>query len=413
MYQEKFLEVIRHAPAQDGFFICGKVLAEMKKTTMYNVDILINNAGTVMETQCDCAVGMGPGAHCKHVQVVLLAISLQKEGIQTRETCTQVLQTFHQTKAFKGSPLKMGKAILRRGDAPIQALPEFDPRPAELVQHPDYNRSFKMVWLNDSGHDLPIRQMFPPANIYAVCHDHQYTAISSEERLLRSLKVSCVTSSDVKEIEKSTREQAASSRWKQERQLRLQSSNFGRICKATDRTNFNLLAENLANPPDFKSKATDYGRKHEGEARRAFEVAYDVQVEESGIWIHPEHPFLGCSPDGLVGTDDLLEIKCPFSAKDSGVSAESVKYLIPEGGRLTLDRRHEYYHQIQGQMLCTGRSSSYFLVWSPKNFIIEKIPRDPVFITSMLEKLSSFYDAYFKPQLLQKYLYRHTDQYSF
>ncbi|ELT93951.1 hypothetical protein CAPTEDRAFT_31069, partial [Capitella teleta] len=106
-----------------------------------------------------------------------------------------------------------------------------------------------------------------------------------------------------------------SSQWRQERQLRLQSSNFGRICKATERTNFDLLAQNLLNPAEFQSKPTDYGRKHEGEARRQFEAECDLVVQESGILIHADHPFLGCSPDGLIGEDELLEIKCPFSAK--------------------------------------------------------------------------------------------------
>lgn len=412
MYKENFLEVIRHVQKQELFFISGKVQAEMRKTTTYNTDVVMNSAGTIMETQCDCAVGMGPGAHCKHVRVVMHALCLQKDGIQTRETCTQVLQTFHKTKTFKGSPIKTAKLVLRT-DAPIQGLPDFDPRPAELVKLPNYERHFQHVWLNDEGHDLPIRQLYPPANIWAYCHDHQYASVSHEELLLRSLRVSSVSATERQNIESATRQQAASSQWRLERQLRLQSSNFGRICKATNRTNFDLLAQNMLNPAEFRSKATDHGKKFEREAKRTFETDHGVKVEESGIWIHPDHPFLGCSPDGLINNDELLEIKCPYSAKDCGISVDTVKYMIEEEGCLKLDRQHEYYYQVQGQLMCTGRSACYFLVWSPKNSVVEKIERDNIFITAMVEKLCNFFNSFFKPQLLQKHLYRHTDDYHF
>ncbi len=48
-----------------------------------------------------------PDAHCKHVALVYYALIKMKDGIETKETCTQQLQTFHQAKKHSGSLAKM------------------------------------------------------------------------------------------------------------------------------------------------------------------------------------------------------------------------------------------------------------------------------------------------------------------
>lgn len=72
----------------------------MKTKVTYKVDIKINKHGVVEESQCECTVGLGPDAHCKHVALVLFAISNRSEGIKTKDTCTEVLQTFHHKKNY-------------------------------------------------------------------------------------------------------------------------------------------------------------------------------------------------------------------------------------------------------------------------------------------------------------------------
>jgi hypothetical protein len=58
-----------------------------------------------------------------------------------------------------------------------------------------------------------------------------------------------------------------------------------------------------------------------------------------------EHPTIanaGCSPDGLVGGDGLIEIKCPNTATH-------LEILLT--GKIDI----EYIHQMQFQLSCTGR----------------------------------------------------------
>ena len=68
--------------------------AEMRKSTVYHLDVMVDSCGIVQESQCESAAGMGPGAHCKHVCVVLITLTTRvKGGIICLETCPQKLQT--------------------------------------------------------------------------------------------------------------------------------------------------------------------------------------------------------------------------------------------------------------------------------------------------------------------------------
>jgi len=61
--------------------------------------------------------------------------------------------------------------------------------------------------------------------------------------------------------------------------------------------------------------ATEYGTLHEASAQRDFEMMNAMNVQEVGFIVHPELDWLGASPDGLLGDDAVLEIKCPFGKR--------------------------------------------------------------------------------------------------
>ncbi|KAK2148663.1 hypothetical protein LSH36_487g00008 [Paralvinella palmiformis] len=71
MYKAKFLRSIRLASQKEDVYICGLVSAEMYKKSIYDLDIQLDSLGVVQQCQCECAAGMGPEAHCKHVGLVL------------------------------------------------------------------------------------------------------------------------------------------------------------------------------------------------------------------------------------------------------------------------------------------------------------------------------------------------------
>lgn len=93
----------------------------------------------------------------------------------------------------------------------------------------------------------------------------------------------------------------------------------------------------------YCSPAMQRGTELEAEGRRAYEDAYLVAVELVDFVQHPTLDFVGVSPDGLVGTDGLVEIKAP--------SAEAKHYEALRYGA----HADEYRWQIQGQLWVTGR----------------------------------------------------------
>ena len=105
----------------------------MQKSVTYKLDIAVDCDGCIVESQCECAAGMGPNAHCKPVCCLLLALyNFSSSGeFLTEETCTQRLQTFHCSKAFKGSPMKAVNLLL----AEIKGTSvSFDPQTSRIQE---------------------------------------------------------------------------------------------------------------------------------------------------------------------------------------------------------------------------------------------------------------------------------------
>ncbi|XP_033725553.1 uncharacterized protein LOC117315463 [Pecten maximus] len=407
LYQEKYLCYLRLCSTVTHDFLRSSCRAEMRKSVTYLVDVSLSKDGHIFESQCECAAGMGPNVHCKHVCAVLYACSefCVKKCVLTEQTCTEKLQTFHQTPKYKGSPVKARDAILEGSD--ILSGTSFDPRPQQFRGSEGYNDYFRNICLNFSGaSEMPISQLFEPANSKGVAHDHDYLLETPEDRFLSSLNVSAIDNKERNKIEITTRGQSTNEVWKSERLKRIQSSNFGRICKATDRTDFVKLANSLLCFKRLKTEAIVHGQKFEHEAKVRYEKECAVSVKDCGIFVCKEHPFLGASPDGVVDENLIVEIKCPYSSKNRIISEVTVPYLKIVNGNLVLDSKHDYYHQVQGQLLCSQRSLCDFVVYTLSDMKVLRIKRDEEFISRMVAKLTSFYNQYLEPALLEKLFYR-------
>ncbi|GFV11507.1 yqaJ domain-containing protein [Trichonephila clavipes] len=66
---------------------------------------------------------------------------------------------------------------------------------------------------------------------------------------------------------------------------------------------------------DLCNAAMKYGLANEEIARKQYEREYSTEVNICGLFVDKDKPFLCASPDGLVGDDGLIEIKCPYSAR--------------------------------------------------------------------------------------------------
>jgi hypothetical protein len=88
------------------------------------------------------------------------------------------------------------------------------------------------------------------------------------------------------------------------------------------------------------------------------------------MFVDPHLPFLAATPDGLIGDDSIIEIKCPFFIKDltplDAYKEKKLNFIYVQSGNLFLKKTHSYYYQTQGQLHITNRKYCYFVVWTPK-----------------------------------------------
>ena len=425
LYTERFLHYIRATSEGDKFFTLAKCAAEMTKSVLYVVDVVLDREGAVLECQCECAVGTGPDAHCKHVQCVLYGLVCfgQKQDIVTKETCTQQLQTFHHCKPFKGSPLKASQLRLRvtgRGRE-IRNLVDFYPRPPNLVRKEAYTSFFNNQCINyqatygasSSGLSMPILQTIPPANIYAVAHDHDYLVGHPEDIFLDGMCIRTISQDQIQAIEESTRGQNENRKWSAESCKRLTSSNFGRICKCTEKTDKVALARSYLSRLQIDAASLRHGCKYEHVAVEKYEDLKSVTTSLCGTYVSHSMPYISCSPDRIVDANILLEVKCPYACRDKAISEKTVPYLKKVNGEFCLDQNHAYYYQVQGQMFCTNRNQCHFVVYTFVDMKVIVVNKDDVFIQAMLTKLTLFYNKYFRTVLLDKLYYKQTDKYVF
>lgn len=105
-----------------------------------------------------------------------------------------------------------------------------------------------------------------------------------------------------------------------------------------------LIAERLTGKPAerFQSEAMKWGVDNEPHANAAYVFFRDVQIDPVGFVAHPSIANSGASPDGLVGVEGLIEIKCPQTATHIETLLSETIYV-------------RYIYQMQWQMACTGR----------------------------------------------------------
>lgn len=257
LYKEKYLLCVRSVAVANEYFVKARCGAEMKKHIVYTVDMKISSDGAIEEAQCECGAGMGPTAHCKHVIALMYALVDFSQGkdVTLNESCTSRLQTFHQVKKYKGSPIKACNLLLRSSVTPMTTLPTNDPRPESFRNQPTYRAHFRNSCLRFAAKSysrMPILNLFPPANLYAYHNDHNYFSSTPEQDCLQNMNLEMITEDVRLATERTTRGQSQNPEWMLQRSVRICSSSFGRICKATDKTNLHVLAITLATPGKLK-----------------------------------------------------------------------------------------------------------------------------------------------------------------
>lgn len=183
-----------------------------------------------------------------------------------------------------------------------------------------------------------------------------------------------------------------SDEWKQLRLGKVTASRVADVIVKTksgysaSRANYmaQLIAERLTGVPaeSYTNAAMQHGVETEPEARAAYEFYKGATVEQVAFVPHPKIEQAGCSPDGLLGSDGLIEIKCPNTA----THLETLLGKSVPG---------KYEAQIQFQLACTGRAYCDFVSYDPRmpehmRLFVKRMARDDKRIKEIEEEIASF-----------------------
>lgn len=177
-----------------------------------------------------------------------------------------------------------------------------------------------------------------------------------------------------------------SEEWYQARLGRVTASCFSDVMaggKGITRNKYmlRLAAERLTGmrQDSYSNAAMEAGHEFEPLARAAYEFEHDVAVEQIGLVQSGE--WIAASPDGLVGDNGLLELKCPYTTTH-------MQYWLDD--RLP----PEYRQQVQGQLWVSEREFCDFCSYDgrlkTKNLFVHRVMRDEKFIVEIKSAVNQF-----------------------
>jgi putative phage-type endonuclease len=178
-----------------------------------------------------------------------------------------------------------------------------------------------------------------------------------------------------------------SEEWYKQRAGRPSASNFdmlittkGEPSKQAEKYMHTLAGERLlgTKAETYQNEAMKRGTELEGEARQLYEFITGNEIKQVGICFYDDRMLYCASPDGLIEPDGCLEIKSPNMATHVG-------YLLKQ------ELPTDYFQQVMGQLLCTGRQWVDFFSYYPgiAPFLI-RVPRNDEFISKLKVRLESF-----------------------
>ena len=388
------------------------------KAAPYKTRARIAETGMVQGGECTCKSGQS--GVCSHVGALLLSL------VKIRDACTS------QTCQWKAAPT--GNVHLE--PALSSAMKIYNPEKDALIKSRPYPGVYNagpavdgdaflkdlldgMATCNsDSALYLTLRST--PGDITdftslfevdrCLC-DHVDLSANTNQSLFESFLTKYsenVTEMMLVNVEKSTRGQGINVNWRKARSMVLTASHMGNIVKRK-KVELDALVKTIAYPKVISGqKSLNYGNKNESKARREYAKWHirqcgSVVVEDRGLIISREQPFIGASIDGAVQCpkcgDGIVEVKCPYGTKRNTYRnltpescAESSEFCSQlKDGKLLLKSEHNYMYQVQGQMGVCQRPWVDFVIWTRKGLSVQRIPFDSEMWKRMVPKLQQFY----------------------
>lgn len=184
----------------------------------------------------------------------------------------------------------------------------------------------------------------------------------------------------VEEIAKDTSGQSENPLWYNYRKNRITANKFGSVLAAGKKNKHSTsLFKSFENNTNITVVHTvQWGITNEASGIKVLEEDENVHIISTGLWLS-NNRFLGASPDGLIGLNHVVEIKCPWKFKNKNLEIEIEKdynYIVyKENDVILINKNHIYWDQSQRQLYLTKHKLCYLVVWTPGQTIITEIER--------------------------------------
>ena len=396
----------------------------------YNLWIILSTVstqGSIVSAYCTCKGGIDGG--CRHIAATLFEVmEFRNDSNQVsvtsqscmwvrrgpKKTTNIVLVTDLQTdiQHTHSSAHEIPKPCNHTPLAPDVELPEIDGFFKLLKTHRQSacmsDVKFERVKEKTLVPDLTVLPPMKKIELFFKNHDHDLSTDCCDQcndNLLSKLHYS---PQELEEIELSTQGQAENENWHIMRRGILTASAFSSICHSRDDFEKALtLIRGSTISTDLPPAAVQFGRNKENKARMLFIKSHRYQhrkcsIQVPGLIISTSHPYLGCSPDGIVKCSIcktfLIEIKClhKYRRFTPHVAAVMAKICDTDEQRnLVLKQNHPFFYQIQGQMAITGIKRSLLVLYTLKGIICVEVLFEGAEWQKIQKRLQLFYNDYF------------------
>ena len=396
--QCRHLSSLEIARCNDFTYVKAKCRPTMRQVpSYYYLFIKFNATGSPLAGNCKCPAGSTQS--CVHIAALLIMLSEI-----TPQACTSV-------RCAWSRPSQGGKPCFSADlDFGKSSSTGYFPYTGTLAPLDDLIQG-----LEDAGCDAGIlhyfnqeseknQQAFPSSSRNPVLIDpldklceicaNRDVSVSDLVEALRP------TAEDVQLIQNMSIGQRNNPLWLDARQWQVTSSNFGRVCNRQFRQSYpsSLIKTVLGDYGTPHSAALQWGCDHEHDAIQQYMVATGTRVEDCGVFLSVDYPFLATSPDGVIWLRNekfgIVEVKCPYKHRDNSIEIacqDPAFCLRIDGNETKLKRTHDYYYQVIGQLALSGAKFCDFIVWTKMDLHRERILPDDELWSEMNGKLSHFY----------------------
>ena len=442
----------------DLMYVRADVLPSMIKNKVYKVHVcLTQSTAEVKSAFCVCTSGLE--GSCNHIAGLLYALeNFVRLGLRedARLSCTSKLQQWNKPRKQKVPPARVQDVQLVKEEygkvKRKRRAPRYDPRAAADVltnpQEVDNLRSalkkenerllskddsqsgmYKLYgtscWLRLLAEDSSAESKSEASS----CNEHESGSSDDEGDVVHPVpdnttryktkdeyyKSEVVLSDDARtKLQESTVGQSSSQTWFVERRKRVTSTMAKAIARRR-KSDFTQAITQRQLCQSFRGNAaTRYGMRHESDALEAFKqhASEFGEVKTTGLVVDKARSWLAASPDGILtlnsGEDILVEVKCPYRARDCTVPEALTKFpdffvIADTNGSLKLKETHEYYFQVQVAMHVCRCMDAYLVVWTKKDISYVHVSLDQGFVDEVLAKLEDYYFKHLLPALFAEH----------